>query len=137
MRIVHNQHFKHKACIMPVCLEKCSTSEICCKCLIDGRFEKFKLNIQANTLPAKTIADQAYFNLDNSCKAINSLKNHILYCFNRVKGKCISIIYQFDCRVLSNRLQSDIFCNIKRIHFTECKYGNLQSVNCKSFNGRV
>jgi len=94
---------------------------------IEGTFENFKVNIQANTLTIKTHDHRGSYIPYHSCKVINLLKNTVLYCFNHVKGKCMSIIYQFDCYCITNRLQSDTFCNTKRIHFTECKYGNLQS----------
>ena len=144
LRIVHNQHFFHKAYNIPVCKLNCITGHsqasmlpIHSKMLLERRFEKFKLNIQGNTTPKNTGNFQVYSTCLLKHKFINSLKNTVLYCFNHVKGKCMSIIYQFDCYCITNRLQSDTFCNTKRIHFTECKYGNLQSVNCKSFNGRV
>jgi hypothetical protein len=149
MRIVHNQHFFHKAYNMPYNALNCivghsqasmlkmpcngSLSAYKCsipiyrKITIERHFENFRVNIQANTLQPKSTAIMVNCIPDNFSKFTKSVKKHILYLFNCVKGKCMSIIYQFDCRVLSNRLQSDTFCNTKRIYFTECKYGNLQS----------
>lgn len=148
-RIVHNQHFFHKAYNMPYNALNCIVGHsqasmlkmpynqhssilqysipIYRKITIERHFENFRVNIQANTLQPKSTAIMVNCIPDNFSKFTKSVKKHILYLFNCVKGKCMSIIYQFDCRVLSNRLQSDTFCNTKRIYFTECKYGNLQS----------
>ena len=127
LRIAHNQSFEHRVYNIPLCSEKCSTSEICCKPAIEGRFEKFTINFQAtNTLPnqPKTTGNGSY---SIKHKFINLLYNHVLYLFNMVKGKCMSIVYQFDCYCITNRFLLDIFCNTKRIHFTECKSKILQS----------
>jgi hypothetical protein len=125
--MTYNQRFSCKAYNMLLCSEKCSTSEICCKCLIEWHFEKFTMKIQVNTLQPKSTAIMVNCIPNNFSKFTNSIKNTVLYLFNRIKGKCMSIVYQFDCYCITNRFLLDTFCNIKRIHFTECKYGNLQS----------
>jgi len=127
LKITYNQRFEHRAYNMLLCAEKCGTSEICYKCLIEGPFEKFTVKIRANTPPKTTGNFQVYSTYSFKHNLTKSVKKYILYLFNTVKGKCMSIVYQFDCRVLYNRLQSDTFCDTKRIHFTECKYRNLQS----------
>lgn len=149
MRIVHNQHFFHKAYNMPYDALNCivghsqasmlkmpcngSLSAYKCsipiyrKITIERHFENFRVNIQANTLQPKSKAIMVNCIPDNFSKFTNSIKNTVLYLFNRVKGKCMSIIYQFDCYCITNRFLLDTFCNTKRIYFTECKYGNLQS----------
>lgn len=116
-RIVHNQHSSILQYSIPIYR----------KITIERHFENFRVNIQANTLQPKSMAIMVNCIPDNFSKFTKSVKKHILYLFNRVKGKCMSIIYQFDCYCITNRFLLDIFCNTKRIHFTECKYGNLQS----------
>lgn len=97
------------------------------KITIERHFEKFTINFQAtNTLP-----NHGYFScytyIDFSRKFTKSVKKHVLYLFNRVKGKCMSIIYQFDAYCIKKRLLIEYKCIDFVIQNLECKYGNLQS----------
>lgn len=148
-RIVHNQHFFHKAYNMPVCkLNRivghsqasmlkmpCNGSLSAYKCsipiyrkiTIDGHFENFRVNIQANTLQPKSTAIMVNCIPNNFSNLTKSVKKHILYLFNRIKGKCMSIIYQFDAYCIKKRLLIEYKCIDFVLQNLECKYGNLQS----------